>query len=147
MSIATEQFGPVDLYVLGIPSEAPDSAALEALLDLVGAGVLRLLDLIVVSKTEDGETAIVEIEALPAGFDFDEMVLGAVGLVGEDDITDLAVAIPAGTSALVVAVELVYQRELAARTAESGATLLAYERIPAPVVNALVDSLISNLED
>ncbi|GAA3141181.1 hypothetical protein GCM10020255_017810 [Rhodococcus baikonurensis] len=63
-----------------------------------------------------------------------------------DDITELAAAIPAGASALLVALELVYQRELAARTAESGAVLLGYERIPAPVVNALMDTIIPKLE-
>ncbi|WP_407815812.1 DUF6325 family protein [Staphylococcus aureus] len=47
---------------------------------------------------------------------------------------------------MLVALELVYQRELAARTAASGAVLLGYERIPAPVVNALMDTIIPKLE-
>lgn len=146
-TVSQNAFGPVDLYLLGLPSEFPDPAALASLMELVDAGVLRLLDLILVSRAETGETRIVEVETLADGFDFDATVLGAVGLVGLEDIAELSAAIPTGASALLVAVELVYQRELATRAADSGATLLGYERIPAPIVNALADSLLMNSED
>jgi hypothetical protein len=116
-------------------------------MDLVGTGLVRLLDLILISKAEDGALALVEARELPDGFEIDVELLGATGLVGHDDITELAATIPAGTAALLVALELVYQRELAARTAESGAVLLGYERIPAQIVNALLDSLSLQLED
>ncbi|UOQ57828.1 DUF6325 family protein [Leucobacter allii] len=41
------------------------------------------------------------------------------------------------------AVELVYQRDLAEKTAASGAELLAYEQIPGPVVHALLDTIVA----
>lgn len=137
------RFGPVELYVVGLPSGLPDPAALSALLELVDTGVLRLLDLVHVSRSDTGQHTVVELAGMPDQVDlgFDAAALGAVGLVSEDDIAELAAAIPAGSAALIIAVELAYQRTLATRTAQSGATLLAYERIPAPVVNALVDSL------
>lgn len=145
--VSAVRFGPVDLYLLGLPRGRPDPAALTALMDLVGTGLVRLLDLILISKAEDGALALVEARELPDGFEIDVELLGATGLVGHDDITELAATIPAGTAALLVALELVYQRELAARTAESGAVLLGYERIPAQIVNALLDSLSLQLED
>ncbi|MBT2263800.1 DUF6325 family protein [Rhodococcus erythropolis] len=140
------RFGPVDFYLLGLPGAGLDPAALSALTDLTDTGLVRLLDLIVVAKAEDGELTLIEVEELPNGFEISVEMLGASGLLGHDDITELAAAIPAGASALLVALELVYQRELAARTAESGAVLLGYERIPAPVVNALMDTIIPKLE-
>ena len=48
---------------------------------------------------------------------------------------------PAGGSAAVVALELVYARKLASALAASGGVVLSAERIPAPVVNALVDAI------
>lgn len=123
-----------------------DPVALSALVDLADTGLVRLLDLIVISKSEDGELTLVELEELPSGFEIDVEILGASGLLGHEDITGLAAAIPSGAAAMLVAIELVYQRELAARTAESGAVLLGYERIPAPVVNALMDTIIPKLE-
>ena len=120
--------------------------ALSALTDLTDTGLARLLDLIVISKSEDDELTLIEVEELPNGFEINVEMLGASGLLGHEDITELAAAIPTGATALLVALELVYQRELAARTAASGAVLLGYERIPAPVVNALMDTIIPKLE-
>lgn len=143
---AAIQRGPVDLYVLGLPSEYPDAGALAALTDLVDAGLLGLLDLLLVSRSSTGVTTVIEAAEVPGGFEIDIETLGATGLIGHEDVEELSASIPEGTSALLVAVELIYQRELAARTAESGAYLLAYERVPAPVVNALLDSIAPNQE-
>jgi hypothetical protein len=140
------RFGPVDLYLLGLPKEKPDPSALAALTDLTQSGLVRLLDLLLVSRSETGETTIVEAAEIPDGFEIDVAMLGASGLISHDDADSLAAVIPAGTAALLVAVELVYQRDLAAKTAASGAELLAYERIPAPIVNALFDAVVSKPE-
>jgi hypothetical protein len=140
------RFGPVDLYLLGLPKEKPDPAALAALTDLTESGLIRLLDLLLVSRSETGETTIIEAAEVPGAFEIDLAMLGATGLIGHDDADSLAAVIPAGRSALLVAVELVYQRYLAANTAASGAELLAYERIPAPVVNALLDAAVSETD-
>lgn len=145
--VGPPQFGPVDLYLLGLPGEEPDPGAIAALTDLARSGLVRLLDLLLVSRSETGETTIVEAAEIPGGFEIDVATLGATGLIGHDDADSLAVVIPEGTAALLVAVELVYQRDLAAKTAASGAELLAYERIPAPVVNALLNTLVSETED
>jgi len=140
------RLGPVDLYVLGLPSERPDRAALAALTHLTGSGLLRLLDLLLVSRSDTGEMTIIEAAEIPGGFEIDAAELSAAGLIGHDDVDSLAALIPAGAAALLVAVELVYQRDLAAKTAASGAELLAYERIPAPVVNAMLDSFATETE-
>lgn len=133
--IGTHRFGPVDLYLLGLSQEVPDSSALAALTALTDSGLLRLLDLILVSRSDTGETTVIEAAEVPGEFEIDSAMLGATGLIGHEDIGSLAAVIPEGTAALLVAVELVYQRDLAAKTAESGAELLAYERIPAPVLS------------
>lgn len=144
--MSAARFGPVDFYLLGLPGQSLDPAALSALTDLTDTGLVRLLDLIVISKSEDDELTLIEVEELPNGFEINVEMLGASGLLGHEDITELAAAIPTGATALLVALELVYQRELAARTAASGAVLLGYERIPATVVNALMDTIIPELE-
>lgn len=146
ISPAGSHFGPVDLYLLGLPEGNLDRATLSALIDLADTGLVRLLDLVLITKTDDGELTSVEVEELPDGVEIDVASLGATGLVGQDDISDLAMALPPGSAAVLVAIELVYQRELAARAAESGASLLGYERIPAPIVNALIDTLTPKLE-
>lgn len=138
------RLGPIDLYLLGLPEDGLRPATLSALLDLASTGLVRLLDLTVVSRSQDGALTLVEAEDLQD--DLDIASIGATGLIGHDDIAELGAAIPAGTSALLVAIELVYQRELAARVAETGAVLLGYERISAPIVNALIDTFVPGSE-
>lgn len=135
------RFGPVDLYLLSLPGRDLDPATISELVHFVDTGLVRLLDLTVLTKSEDGKLTLVKAEELPDGFELDVASLGATGLINHNDIAGLAVAIPAGTSALLVAIELTYQRDLAARTSESRVVVLGDERIPATVVNALADTI------
>lgn len=132
------EYGPVEILVVGFPGERPDAATFEAIGDLVEAGDIRLLDALIVSRSENGDLDIVEIEDLGDEIDVTEIELEANGLVGEEDVNDLGGAIPPGTSGALLAVELVWAKKLASRFAESGGVLLQSERIPAPVVNAIM---------
>ena len=132
------EYGPVEILVVGFPGERPDAATFEAIGDLVEAGDIRLLDALVVSKSEAGDLDIVEIEDLGDEIDVTEIELEANGLVGEEDANDLSDVIPPGSSAALLAIELVWAKKLASRFAESGGVLLQSERIPAPVVNAIM---------
>lgn len=136
--MAEFEYGPVDLYLVGFEGDHPDPATVEAIVELVQGGEVRLLDFLVVSKSNDGDVSFVELEELGDAIVLDEGTLDAAGIVGEEDVADFAEMIPAGTSAALVALELVWAKKLASRFAESGAELLQAERIPAPVVNAVL---------
>ena len=144
--MSAQQYGPVDFYLVGIPDGRPDPAALSALTDLGAGGMLRLLDLVLISKSDVGEITVVEAIEDDDALGIDIALLAAVGIAGDEDIAEFAALMEDGTSAVLVAVELVYQRELAARVADAGAVLLGFERIPAPIVNALMDSVESTEE-
>jgi len=135
------RYGPVEFYLVGLQDERPDAATITALTDLVASGLVRLLDFVLVSKSEDGEVTVTEVEQDAEGFGIEVAALGAAGIAGEEDIAEFAELVPAGAAALLVVLELVYQRELASKVAASGAVLLGYDRVPAPVVNALMDSI------
>jgi len=134
--MADFEYGPVDLYLIGFEGDRPDGRTLEAIADLVDSGEIRLLDFLLVSRGED-EVTIVEFEDFGDQIEFDVEVLEA-GLVGDEDVDDLAERIPVGSSAALIAIELVWAKKLASRFAESGAELLQVERIPAPVVNEIL---------
>ncbi|MDN3496757.1 DUF6325 family protein [Planococcus sp. APC 4015] len=132
--MADFRYGPVELYLVGFEGEAPDTGVIDALGDLVDAGTVRVLDFLIVSKSEDGDITIAEVEDDDFALDLHE-----VGIAGEEDIEELAELVPPGGSAAVVALELVYARALAEKLAASGGVVLSAERIPAPIVNAIVD--------
>ncbi|KAB1864331.1 DUF6325 family protein [Microbacterium algeriense] len=135
------RFGPAEFYLVGFEGERPDPATFRALADLVDSGVVRLLDVVIVTRSESGEVQIVELES-------DGGVLGlvgfepiAAGLAGEEDAEALAGALAPGRSAAIVVLELAFARVLAQRLAEAGGEVLRSERVPAPVVNAMMDIL------
>ena len=128
------RYGPVELYLIGFEGERPDAGTMAALSDLLESGLMRLLDLVLISKSDDGDITVTEVEA-----DEFALELHEVGIAGEEDIAELAELVPPGGSALLVALELSYARELAERLDSAGAVVLSAERIPAPVVNAVMD--------
>lgn len=130
------EYGPVELYVVGFAGDRPDDGTLAAIGELIEGGEIRLLDLLVVSRHEDGSVFVTEFEDVSNEYGFGAVELEAVGLVADDDAKELAQGIPPGTSGAILAVELLWAKRLASRFAASGGVVLQTERIPAPVVNA-----------
>ena len=50
MTTTTEAMGPIDFLLIEFPNEKTDGHAADALADLVDAGTIRLLDLVVARK-------------------------------------------------------------------------------------------------
>jgi hypothetical protein len=130
-------FGPVELTVIRFEGSGPSPELLHALATQVRSGVVRLLDFVVVSKTETGEEHIEEIDLVEFGLA--DLELHVPGLAAEEDLEELALRIPDGSAAAIVAFELLWARELAEQLAADGSAVIATERIPAPVVNAIVE--------
>lgn len=137
--MAEFRYGPVELYLVGFEGPRPDPATLGALLDLLETGFVRLLDLVLVTKSEDGEVDVIEIETDTDLLGFGELDIIASGLAGNEDIDEFAEHIPPGGSAALVALELAFARTLAQNLAASGGVVLRSERITAPIVNAVLD--------
>jgi len=131
------RYGPVDFYLVGLSGDRPEPGTIAALRSLLDTGLVRLLDLVVISRSLDDAVTTTELET-----DAEKIGLGALaaaGIAGEEDIEDFAELVEPGTSAVLAVIEAVYQRELASSVAASGGTLLAHERVAAPIVNALMD--------
>ncbi|WP_350348496.1 DUF6325 family protein [Agromyces sp. G08B096] len=136
--MADFEYGPVELFLVGFEGDRLDPGTVEALADLVEAGDIRLIDLVIVSREPDGRVQLVEVDDLGDEIDVTALSLDASGLVGEEDVAELAGAIPPGTSAALLAIELVWAKQLASRFNRAGGVVLHSERIPAPVVNAVL---------
>lgn len=134
------RFGPVELYLVGFSGDGLDPGTIAAFTRLIDAGVVKLLDLVIVSRDADGVLNIVEVEDDADRFGFGDVELSVTGIAGDADIQELAALVPPGSSAALLTLELAFARELAEQLAASGGVVLATERIPAPVVNALTDA-------
>lgn len=134
-------FGPVEFYLVGLDGDRPSPAVIDALGELIESGTVRLLDFILISKSDAGEVTVTEIEDQTEEYGLGGVEFGAIGLAGDEDVEQFAELVPPGASAALVVLELAWVKRLAEKVAASGAEVLSVERIPAPVVNALVDAI------
>lgn len=134
--MADFEYGPVEMLLIGFEGARPGPAVVEAIADLIEGGLVRLLDLTFISRDELGEVTTIEIEDVSDEYGFGGVELEATGLAADEDIAEFAEQVPPGTSAALVVVELVWAKNLASKLAQSNGAVLAFERIPAPIVNA-----------
>jgi Family of unknown function (DUF6325) len=131
------EFGPVELVLAAFEGDRPKAGVLDAILDLADAGTVRLLDLVYVTRADTGEIDWVELDE--AGIEIGEIDLAASGLASHEDLQELSSRLPLGTSALLLVVELTWAKHLASRLFEADGYVVDSVRIPAPVVNAVVE--------
>lgn len=134
------RYGPVEFFLLGLAEDRPDPGVIAELTRLVESGTVRVLDFVVIGKSVDGELVVTELEEDDDRFGLSGVEIVVSGLSGGEDIEEFAPLIAPGTSAALVALEMSWARRLAGSLAAAGGAVLAHERVPAPVVNALVDA-------
>jgi uncharacterized membrane protein len=111
----SETTGPVDLLAIEI-DRGDDAAVAAALGEAVAAGTIHIIDMLVVSRDEDGAVESVEISDLDAETAAVWTALdGDVhGLVNDEDVAAIAEAVTPGRSAVLVVYEHLWARPVAA---------------------------------
>jgi Family of unknown function (DUF6325) len=138
---ATDVHGPIDFVLLEFPGDKLTGKAAPALMDLVERGVIRLYDLLVISKSADGAVEALELTD-PDGLDGFTYFAGArSGLLGDDDVREAAGAMKPGTVAALIVYENTWAVPFVAAARDSGGELIASARIPAADVMAALDTL------
>ena len=142
MSEAIDELGAVDWVVLEFPGSKFDGSIAPMLKDLTDRGLIRVLDLLIVKKDEDGTFEAFEIE------DVDDGELGdlrayesALAMVlGEQDLEDIAAVIEPGSSAAVLVWENTWSAPFASAVRHSGGQLIARGTIPTQAVLAAIEA-------
>lgn len=138
----TDVHGPIDFVLIEFSADRLTGEAGPALLDLVERGVVRLLDLLVISKADDGAVEAVEVtDPTGPGAGFKFFAGARSGLLDNDDIAEAAAAMRPGTVAALIVYENSWAVPFVGAVVNSGGELIASTRIPAPVVMAALDAL------
>jgi hypothetical protein len=131
--------GPVDVYVVAFPGNKFSGEIVPAILELVESGVIRIIDLLFVSKDEDGVVTTLEVEDLgPEGAAFIGIDVESAGALNHEDADEIADQIPASSSALLIAYENVWMGPIIGAFARADAHIINHVRIPATVVNEVL---------
>lgn len=134
-----DELGPVDYLVVEFPpGEQHFTGELaRELLSLVDAEVVRLLDLLVITKDEQGNVEALELDDLEDVGELARLETEIAELLAEDDVVHLAEAMEPGTVAGVLVWENLWAAPFASAARRAGGQLVASGRIP---VQALVAS-------
>jgi hypothetical protein len=135
------EMGPIDYLLVEWPDEQPDGQIAPHLIDLVDRGLIRIIDLAIVVKGDDGSVARLEISDLgdevTAFADFEG---AASGLLSDEDIEEAGGTLEAGTAAALLVYENSWAAPFATAIRESGARLVASGRIPVNEIIAALDA-------
>jgi uncharacterized membrane protein len=134
--------GPVDIAVIAFDEPKFDGSVASAIADLVANGTVRLLDIILVNKDENGEVTLVEVTDIDGDGIPDLVALqGDIpGLLSETDAGVAVEAMPNSSAVAMIAWENTWLVRAGQAIRNNGGTLVAFERIPAEDVQAVLDS-------
>ena len=98
--------------------------AVALLLDLVDRGIIRILDLVFVTREADGSVAAMEIADFDGDGELDLAVFegASSGLLGPDDLEEASSAIEPGSSAGILVYENVWAAPFAVEAGSRGDT-------------------------
>ena len=135
-----DQLGPVDFVVVEFPAGESSFTGEMAkeLLALVDAGTIRLIDILILAKNDDGSIDAMELSDVPELGDLAAIEAELAELLAADDVAHLAAAMEPGSVAGVIVYENVWAAPFAAAARRSGGQLIANGRIP---IQAIIASL------
>jgi len=141
-AIGLDELGPVDYIVVEFPGSRFNGAIAPALADLVGKGTIRVLDLIILKKEEDGSVEPFELSDIGDDElgDLRMFETGLAMLLSEDDVAAVAEALEPGSSAAVLVWENTWAAPFASAVRHSGGQLVAGGRIPTQAILAALEA-------
>jgi hypothetical protein len=132
--VADEVMGPISYLIVQFPGNKMTGEGFPILVDLVDRGLVRILDLVFITRADDGSTAVLELNDLDRddNVEVDLAVFDGVssGLIGESDIAEAANAIEPGSSAGVLLFENRWATPFVQALRRGGAELVAAGYIP-----------------
>jgi hypothetical protein len=135
--------GPVDVAILHFPGSRFTGEIAPALTALVSNGTIRIIDLRVISKADDGTVTSVEIGGLDADLQpaFSQVTISHSGrLLDDEDVEVSTEGLAPGSSAALIMVENTWAGPLVEAIERSGGELVDQVRLPRDEVLAVLDA-------
>jgi hypothetical protein len=139
---ALDELGPVDFIIVEFPAGTSHFTGemAQELINLVDAGTIRLIDILVLAKDADGEVEAMELEDLAELGPLQVLEAELAELLAEEDVEHLAAAMDPGSVAGVLMYENTWAAPFASAARRSGGQLIANGRIPIQAIIAAVEA-------
>src|SRR3954470_5479480 len=137
-----DDLGPVDYLVVEFPAGAKNFTGEMAaeLLKLVDAGTIRVIDVLILDKNEDGSVDATEVADIKELGEMQVIETQLAELLAADDVVHLAAAMDPGSTAGVLIYENLWAAPFASAARRSGGQLIANGRIPIQAIIASVEA-------
>src|SRR3954449_10989741 len=136
------ELGPVDYAVVEFPAGAANFTGEMAkeLLTLVDAGIIRVIDALILTKDANGEIDAMELSDVGDLGELETLESQLAELLAADDIEHLAAAMEPGSTAGVLIWENLWAAPFASAARRSGGQLIANGRVPMQAIIASIEA-------
>jgi Family of unknown function (DUF6325) len=137
-----DELGPVDYLIVEFPAGHQNFTGEGAaeLVKLHDAGIIRLMDILILAKAEDGSVDAMELSDLPDLGDLQRVEAELAQTLAEEDVEHLAAAMDPGSVAGVLVYENLWAAPFASAMRRAGGQLIANGRIPIQAIIAAVEA-------
>jgi uncharacterized protein DUF6325 len=137
-----DELGPVDWIVVEFPGSRFKGEIAPALADLEERGIVRVLDLLLIRKGDDGSLDYYELS------DLDESEIGGLrayetvlaNLLSVEDVAAVAAAVEPGSTAALLVWENAWAAPFGSAVRHAGGQLVASGRIPVQAILAAIEA-------
>ena len=140
--VLLNDLGPVDYAIVEFPAGASNFSGemAEELLALVDAGTIRVIDVLILTKDDDGVVEAAELSDVGDLGEMQALEAQLAELLAEEDVENLAAAMDPGTTAGVLIWENLWAAPFASAVRHSGGQLIADGRIPIQAIIASIEA-------
>jgi len=137
-----DELGPVDYVVVEFPAGAKNftGAMAAELVRLVDAGTIRIVDILILDKNEDGSVVATELSDIDELGELESIEAELAELLAADDVEHLAASMDPGSTAGVLIWENLWAAPFASAARRAGGQLIADGRIPIQAIIASIEA-------
>jgi len=137
-----DELGPVDYLIVEFPAGHQNFTGEGAteLVRLHDAGIIRIMDILLLAKDDDGSVDAMELSDLDELGDLARIETQLAQTLAEEDVAHLAAAMDPGSVAGVLVYENLWAAPFASAMRRAGGQLIANGRIPIQAIIAAVEA-------
>jgi hypothetical protein len=147
--VSLDSLGPIDYLVVEFPAGASNFTGemVEELLALVDGGLIRVVDMLILFKDENGEVDAMELSDVEDLGPLQALEVELAELLAEEDVVLLAAAMEPGSTAGVLIWENLWAAPFASAARRAGGQLIADGRIPIQAIIASIEADTDTIDE